>query len=87
VRVTTHPTRKESLRAKLHYALASFCTLALWNTPCGVGAFAILAIGDALSNLAGQKLGGGRGLFYNPKKTLAGSFAFGQVGRRQRGWQ
>jgi uncharacterized protein (TIGR00297 family) len=78
VRVTTRPDERGTVsRAKLCYALASLCALVVfWRTPCvGPGAFAILAIGDALSNLVGRKFGGYR-FPYNPKKTLAGSAAF-----------
>jgi len=78
IRVTTRPEEVGRISiAKLSYTLASLSVLLCFHNRIyiGAGAFAVLAVGDALSNLAGRKIGGPR-FPYNRRKTFAGFVAF-----------
>ncbi|HXK60140.1 MAG TPA: hypothetical protein PLP42_09615 [Acidobacteriota bacterium] len=78
VRVTTRPEETNRIStAKLSYTLASLSVLLFFHDRIyiGAGAFAVLAVGDACSNLAGRKIGGPR-FPYNRRKTLIGFAAF-----------
>lgn len=78
IRVTTRPEERNRISiAKLSYALASLSVLLCFHDRIyiGAGAFAVLAVGDALSNLVGRKIGGLR-FPYNRRKTVAGFVAF-----------
>jgi farnesol kinase len=78
VRVTTRVEERQRVsRPKLNYTLASLGTLLLFHNRIYIaaGAFALLAVGDAISNLVGRKFGGPR-VPYNPAKTIGGSVAF-----------
>jgi dolichol kinase len=78
VQVTTRPDERNRISVgKLSYTLASLSVLLCFHRRIyiGAGAFAVLAVGDALSNLVGRKLGGPR-FPYNRRKTVAGFLAF-----------
>jgi dolichol kinase len=82
VRVTTRrEERRRVSRPKLNYAMASLAALLVFHDRIHIaaGAFALLAVGDAISNLVGRKVGGPR-LPFNPRKTLGGSLAFWALG-------
>lgn len=75
---TIRPEERDRIpRAKLYYAVSALCLLLVFMERPYIGAagFAVLAVGDALSNLVGRKLGGTR-MPYNPGKTLLGSLSF-----------
>lgn len=79
VRVTTREeeaTRGFS-RGKLYYALAVLALVLIFHDRLYIaaGVWAILAVGDSLSNLVGRRLGRIR-LPYNPEKSLAGLLTF-----------
>jgi len=78
IQVTTRPEERNKIStAKLSYALASLSVLLFFHNRIyiGAGALAILAVGDALSNFVGRRVGGPR-FPYNRRKTLAGAVAF-----------
>ncbi len=78
IQVTTRPEERNRISvAKLSYTLASLSVLLCFHDRIyiGAGAFAVLAVGDALSNLIGRKIGGPR-FPYNRRKTVAGSIVF-----------
>ncbi|MFB3906721.1 MAG: diacylglycerol/polyprenol kinase family protein, partial [Acidobacteriota bacterium] len=78
IQVTTRPEERNRVSiAKLSYTLASLSVLLCFHRRIyiGAGAFAVLAVGDALSNLAGRKIGGPR-FPYNRRKTVVGFIAF-----------
>ncbi len=78
IQVTTRPEERNRISiAKLSYTLASLSVLLCFHNRIyiGAGAFAVLAVGDALSNLVGRKIGGPR-FPYNRRKTVAGFVAF-----------
>jgi len=87
VQVTTRPEERNRISiAKLSYTLASLSVLLCFHRRIyiGAGAFAVLAVGDALSNLVGRKIGGAR-FPYNRRKTVAGFLAF-SVGGTLASW-
>ena len=78
LQVTTRPEERNRVSvAKLSYTLGSLSVLLCFHNRIyiGAGAFAVLAVGDALSNLVGRKIGGPR-FPYNRRKTVAGFVAF-----------
>ena len=78
IQVTTRPEERNHISvAKLSYTLASLSVLLCFHKRMyiGAGAFAVLAVGDALSNLVGRKIGG-PSFPYNRRKTVAGCVAF-----------
>jgi len=78
IQVTTRPEERNRISiGKLSYTLASLSVLLCFHKRIyiGAGAFAVLAVGDALSNLVGRKVGGPH-FPYNRRKTVAGFLAF-----------
>jgi len=75
---TIRPEEQDRIpRAKLYYALSALCLLLIFMDRPYIGAagFAVLAVGDAMSNLVGRKMGGRR-MPYNSGKTVFGSLSF-----------
>jgi len=79
VRVTTRPNEKELgfSVGKLLYALSVLVLLLIFPDRIYLvaGVWALLAVGDSLSNVIGRRWGA-RKLPYNPEKSFAGLFAF-----------
>ncbi len=78
VPTTIRPEEQDRIpRAKLYYAVSALCLLLVFMDRPYIGAagFAVLAVGDAMSNLVGRKLRGRR-MPYNPSKTVLGSLSF-----------
>ena len=83
IRVTTRAeeVKRRLLGGKLYYALAVLCLLIVFRNRIYIAAavWAILGVGDSLSNILGRRLRSAR-FFYNPHKTVAGSMTFWLTG-------
>jgi dolichol kinase len=79
LRITTRPgeLRGGWLGPKLYYVASVLGVLCLFRRELHVAtaAWAIFAVGDALSNFVGRRWGHGR-IPYNPRKQASGSLAF-----------
>lgn len=83
IRFTTRAEeiKRRLLGGKLYYALAVLCLLIVFRNRIYIAAavWAILGVGDSLSNILGRRIRSAR-FFYNPHKTVAGSLTFWLTG-------
>ncbi|GIL50017.1 hypothetical protein Vafri_6343 [Volvox africanus] len=73
---TRNESRQELLTGPLLYGIVHvLATVVFWtSSPSGVAAIAVLCFGDGAAELAGRRWGR-TALWYNPKKTWAGTLA------------